>query len=142
MREDVPLKIQRSELKKARIEIIPMIDTIFFLLVYFMMLSLTMVQMSAFKVALPQSTTAEGKPLEKVVVSLSQTGDYYFNREKIDKNSIAAALTTAVSQNPYITVIINVDKNQTVAQFTDVLNTCEAANPGNLVIATEHAAGK
>ena len=60
------MKLQRAELKKARIEIIPMIDTIFFLLVYFMITSLSMVQMSAKKVALPVSTTAQSKPLNKV----------------------------------------------------------------------------
>ena len=59
------MKLQRAELKKARIEIIPMIDTIFFLLVFFMITSLSMVQMSAKKVALPVSTTANSKPRDQ-----------------------------------------------------------------------------
>ena len=139
------MKVQRSELKKARIEIIPMIDTIFILLVYFMMLSLTMVQMSATKVALPQSVTAEGKVQNKIVISLSvpsakfPEGQYFVNRDAVDKSEIPGRLAAAIQENPYISVIINVDKNQTVAQFTDVLNMCQAANPTDLVIATEHA---
>jgi len=64
------VKLQRAELKRARIEIIPMIDTIFFLLVFFMITSLSMVQMSAKKVALPISTTANSKPVTKVVLTL------------------------------------------------------------------------
>lgn len=131
------MKLRRSELKRARIEIIPMIDTIFFLLVYFMMVSLSMVQMSAFKVALPQSSTAEQKPTEKIVVSLSKSGQYYINRDPVDYDKIAGILDEAVADNPYITIIINVDKDQTVQNFLGVMNIGQAANPGELVIATE-----
>ncbi len=131
------MKIRRTELKKARIEIIPMIDTIFFLLVYFMMLSLSMVQMSAYKVALPQSSTAEGKPTEKVVISLSKEGQYFIDKTPVDIKDIPGILQQRVSENPYITIIINVDKDQTVQDFLGVMNMGQAANPGDLVIATE-----
>ena len=49
------MKLPRTEMKKARIEIIPMIDTIFFLLVFFMITSLSMVPMSAHQVNLPRA---------------------------------------------------------------------------------------
>ena len=60
-----PSEIAAAELKRARIEIIPMIDTIFFLLVFFMITSLSMVQMQAHRVSLPQSETADGKPVRR-----------------------------------------------------------------------------
>ncbi len=119
-----------------------MIDTIFFLLVYFMIASLTMVQMSAYRVALPQSTTAEGKPTEKIVVSLSKDGLYYVNREQVALDQIPPLLKQAVQENPFVTVVINVDKDQNVRQFLGVMNISEAANPGDLVIATEHTDSK
>ena len=119
-----------------------MIDTIFFLLVYFMIASLTMVQMSAYRVALPQSTTAEGKPTEKIVVSLAKDGRYYVNREQVAFDQIPGLLKDAVRDNPFVTVIINVDKNQNVKQFLGVMSVSEAANPGDLVIATEHTDSK
>jgi biopolymer transport protein ExbD len=114
-----------------------MIDTIFFLLVYFMITSLAMVQMSAYKVALPQSSTAEQKPTEKVVISLSNTGQYYIDRQKVAPDDIPGLLLDRVDENPFITIIINVDKDQSVENFIKVMNMGQSANPGELVIATE-----
>ena len=54
------MKFPTREMKRARIEIIPMIDTIFFLLVFFMITSLTMVRMKAMSVALPKNTPPAG----------------------------------------------------------------------------------
>ena len=130
------MKLRRSELKRARIEIIPMIDTIFFLLVYFMITSLAMVQMSAYKVDLPQSSTAQGKPVEKVVVTLDKLGRYSIDRKYVAYSDIMPALMERVDENPYITIVINVDKDQSVQNFLNVMNLGQQANPGDLVIAT------
>ena len=49
------MRIQRRSIKKARIEIIPMIDTIFFLLVFFMISTLSMTQFKGMPVNLPKA---------------------------------------------------------------------------------------
>ena len=57
------VNIPKQALKKARIEIIPMIDTIFFLLVFFMFTSLSMVKMHGLDVSLPKdSSSPDQKP--------------------------------------------------------------------------------
>ena len=76
------MKFPPREVKRARIEIIPMIDTIFFLLVFFMITSLSMVPMSAHRVDLPSSETASLKPQEKIVVTISKEGDYYVDKQR------------------------------------------------------------
>ncbi|MBC7805709.1 MAG: biopolymer transporter ExbD [Akkermansiaceae bacterium] len=52
------MRLPKTTTKKARIEIIPMIDAIFFLLVFFMFSSLSMVKMNGLPVALPKAPTA------------------------------------------------------------------------------------
>jgi biopolymer transport protein ExbD len=131
------VKLQRAELKKARIEIIPMIDTIFFLLVYFMITSLSMVQMSAKKVALPISTTAQSKPLEKVVLTVDDKGQFFIDRSApIPYTDILPNLEDKVARNPNIVIVINCDKNQQVEQFQYALDLAKRANPASLMIAT------
>lgn len=130
------MKLQRQELKKARIEIIPMIDTIFFLLVFFMMSSLQMVQMSAHKVNLPTSRTAEGQAVEKIVLSVSKEGDYYIDRRKVDFPQILPALEERVKGDPKVVVVINCDKDQQVGQLQGVIDVAKQANPSTLMIAT------
>ena len=130
------MKLQRTELKKARIEIIPMIDTIFFLLVYFMFISLSQVQMSAKQVALPVSSTAASKPLEKVVLTVDAQGNYYIDRAQVPYTDLLNGLKARVEENPHISVVINCDKTQQVAQFQYALNIAQQANPEQLMIAT------
>jgi biopolymer transport protein ExbD len=130
------VKLQRTELKKARIEIIPMIDTIFFLLVFFMITSISQVQMSAKKVALPVSTTAESKPLTKVVLTVDDKGNYYVDRGQVAYNDILPLLQERVAENPDIVIVINCDKTQQVEQFQYALDIAQRANPASLMIAT------
>lgn len=130
------MKVQRAELKKARIEIIPMIDTIFFLLVFFMLTSLSMVQMSAKKVSLPISDTASAKPLEKTVVTLDKQGNYYIDRVPVQFADILPSLSEKVRDDPHLVVVINCDKDQTTADFLHVMDVIKQANPETLMIAT------
>jgi len=130
------VKVQRTELKRARIEIIPMIDTIFFLLVFFMLTSLSMVQMSAKKVNLPESDTASAKPLEKAVVSLDKDGNYYVDRVRMNFADILPALDDRVRDDPNVVVVINCDKEQSVTEFLKIMDLAKQANPSTLMIAT------
>lgn len=130
------MKLPRPPLKRARIEIIPMIDTIFFLLVFFMVTSLSMVPIAARKVALPESSTAKARPLEKVILTLSKDGAYSVDRQSVAFDAILPALTAKVRQNPDITVVLNADRAQTVAKFQALMRVAEAARPAHLSIAT------
>ena len=132
------MKLPRAEMKRARIEIIPMIDTIFFLLVFFMIASLSMIPMSAHRVDLPTSRTADLKPVEKVVVTISKEGDYY-----VDKDKVAAAVdikplvASRLAQNPNLIVVINCDKTQQIGKFAEAFDLVKQANAANVMVATD-----
>ena len=130
------MKLRRQELKKARIEIIPMIDTIFFLLVFFMMSSLQMVQMSAHRVNLPESATAEGKAVEKIVLSVTKENDYYIDRRKVAYEGIYPALVERITGDKKVVVVINCDRDQAVGELQRVIEVAKQANPSTLMIAT------
>lgn len=113
-----------------------MIDTIFFLLVFFMITSLSMVQMSAHKVNLPNSKTANEKPLEKVVVSVSKEGEYYVDKQHVAFSAIEPYLEDKIHDNPSIVVVLNCDKDQDVDTFLRVMDVAKQAGPASLLIAT------
>jgi biopolymer transport protein ExbD len=74
--------------KKARIEIIPLIDIIFFLLATFIMVSLSMSKNQGVQVALPSAGSAaslgEPQEMEKALtLSCTEKGEVFFNKEKI-----------------------------------------------------------
>ena len=108
--------MRRGKKKGARIEIIPLIDIIFFLLATFIMVSLSMSKNQGVQVALPGATTAqslgEQSELDKAVtISVNEKGEIFFNKDKISLAQLPMKLQTykVVDKDPK--VIINSDGN-------------------------------
>ena len=106
------MKIPRKPLKKARIEIIPMIDTMFFLLVFFMMATLTMSNQKSLSVNLPHAAGMQDKPQQVITLTLTKDGSLFYNKEKVSNPADAAILL--VNQNKcdkQTSVIIKADRS-------------------------------
>jgi biopolymer transport protein ExbD len=85
--------------KKARIEIIPLIDVIFFLLATFVLFTLSLKQIKSIPVQLPVASVIPATQDDTTVtLQLSDQGTCYWNREPIDVNEIAPKLETYKSQ--------------------------------------------
>jgi biopolymer transport protein ExbD len=97
--------------KHARIEIIPLIDIMFFLLASFMMVSLSQTTMKGMKVALPVG--ASGKTQSKkdyVSLSVDKDGYYYFDKNKIALEEILPRLQLVYKTNPEAKIFIRGDQ--------------------------------
>ena len=116
------VNIRGRETKKARVEIIPMIDAIFFLLVFFMMSSLSMVKMKGMGVALPKASTAQSLPPTRFIVTVDKAGDTYLNLDKIDLGLLGTALQERINTDPKGVIIVNVDKTQPIQSLIDVMD--------------------
>jgi len=103
----IPLPTSR---RKARIEIIPLIDVIFFLLVTFMMISLSMIKNQGINVNLPAARTSASEDRSKsVTIAVTETGDVYLDKEKISMSVLPQALKELKIQDPDLKVFINGD---------------------------------
>ena len=71
--------------KRPRIEIIPLIDIVFFLLATFVMVSLSMVKNQGLPVHLPSADTStrQAGGEEYTAISITDKGEIYFNKQKI-----------------------------------------------------------
>jgi len=109
--------------KKARIEIIPLIDIMFFLLASFMMVSLTMIKMQSIKMDLPTATQAsrDFKP-EIVNIQVDKLGDLYIEKERRSLAEVFNYLTNKVSSNTNLPVYISGDRDATHGTVIGVLD--------------------
>ena len=131
------MKLRAYQPKKARIEIIPMIDTIFFLLVFFMMASLAMSTAKGMPVNLPKASAANDRPVVKVVMTLTATGRYYIDKQQISFDQIGNELKTRLKDNPRAVVVINCDKSQDWEKGIQLADEAKRAGARFLTIATE-----
>ena len=130
------MRLPADKPKRARIEIVPMIDTVFFLLVYFLIAGLTMTHMDAQRVSLPVSGTATGKPTTDVVVTIAGDGRCYVDRTEVAESQISAFLNRRLSADPKLTVVLNCDKDQSIARFARVFDLVKQSNAATVMVAT------
>ena len=96
---------------KARIEIIPLIDIMFFLLASFMMVSLSQVHMKGIKVTLPSGQSGETQPKnEYISVSVDANGNAFFDKDEMRSyEELAARLKKVHDENPEAKVFVRGD---------------------------------
>ena len=77
------MRLPATAKKKPRIEIIPMIDTMFFLLVFFMIATLSMTIQHGMPVTLPHADSSTDTLTEYVSLTLTHEGALFYNKEAI-----------------------------------------------------------
>ena len=128
--------------KRARIEIIPLIDIIFFLLATFIMVSLSMSKNQGVNVALPTASTAaslgDQQELDKAVtLTIDGKGDVFYNKEKITIAQLPLRLQTLKSTSKDPKVIINGDANADFKAVVAVLDAVRTIGIGKVGINTD-----
>src|SRR6476646_11901274 len=86
--------------KRARIEIIPLIDIMFFLLASFMLASLSMIKLQTKQVDLPEASTAKRdfKP-DIVNIGVSKAGDIYIEKTQVNMADLHVYLSNKFHAN-------------------------------------------
>src|SRR5690554_5907286 len=105
--------------KKARIEVIPLIDVIFFLLATFVLFTLSLNKIQSVPINLPRATPAP--PTEEdtsVTLQVSEAGTLYWNRDPISLGEVAPRLAQYKSAEPDPRVLIATDD---MAKYGDTI---------------------
>ena len=119
----IPLPVAK---RKARIEIIPLIDIVFFLLATFVMVSLSMVRNQGLPVNLPKaaaSAPSEGRQ-EAVIVGVTKAGDFFINKDVLSFDALSAKLSKLKSTDPDLKVLVQGDEQ---ASFGDAIKVLDEA---------------
>ena len=112
----------------ARIEIIPLIDIMFFLLAAFMLVSLSMVNMKSVKVNLPTATTATAETKNDFVnISVDKSGMIFCDKQPVGANELAHNLTVAQRTNENLRVFISGDRDARHGDVIQVLDVVRGA---------------
>ena len=108
--------------KKARIEIIPLIDIMFFLLASFMMVSLSQVHMKGIKVTLPVGQSGETQSKRDYIsVSVDRNGNPYFDKTEMGYDQLTATLQKVHEENPEAKVFVRGDADTVHGNIIRVL---------------------
>jgi biopolymer transport protein ExbD len=134
----MPLKLgSKLPQEEARIEIIPLIDIMFFLLASFMLVSLSMVHLKGVKVNLPTSTTATAETKRDLVsLTIDRAGLVYLDGKLQGKNELAAAMAKLQQTQPQARVFIRGDRDARHGDVLNVLDIVRSAGVQNVAFET------
>jgi biopolymer transport protein ExbD len=108
---------------KARIEIIPLIDIMFFLLASFMMVSLSQVHVKGIKLNLPTGLSGQTQSRrEYVALSVDKDGEIYYDKVKVEPNEVYQRLLNVHRVSPSAKIFIRGDRD---AYHGDILRLIE-----------------
>src|ERR1700761_8456816 len=128
--------------RRARIEIIPLIDIMFFLLATFVMVSLSMVKNQGLPVKLPvASTSAPQDRKDYTSITVNDKGDFFFNKEPIARADLGPRLAALKASQADPKIFINGDGKTEFSNVVTVLDETRKAGISKVAIETRKPDG-
>lgn len=122
--------------KNPEINLTPMIDIIFNLLIFFLITAV--ISQKGLSLKLPESSTAEKRPPKSIEISVTKDKKIIFNGKSITKNEVRTLLTKQKNESGINdNIILKADKDAPFGLFVFVMDTARKIGLKNLVIATE-----
>jgi biopolymer transport protein ExbD len=129
---------QDTPSKKARIEIIPMIDVMMFLLVFFVLISLNVIPAQGLKTSLPKSGETQSiRAVRNVVVTLSGENALLLEGKPVSLSRLPDALAALDASGDKLNIILNGDKSASLQALVNVMDVLKSHGFDALSIAAK-----
>ncbi len=129
--------------KEARIEVIPLIDVIFFLLATFVLFTLSLNRIQSIDINLPQAVP-NAKPQDDedkpITVQVSDNGNYYWNQELLSLPEVVYRLGNYAAEEPNPRVLLTTDdlaRYGDVVELLDKVRLVDPENPNKIQVSFE-----
>ena len=132
------MKLRRSrQFRKGRIEIIPMIDVMFFLLATFMLSSLSMQNLDSLQVNLPQGQAEKLSTKTPVTLTLTNDSQIFINRIPVTLETLAATLKPLLQDSEH-KLIVSADNDAPQGIVVQAMLRARTAGAQHFLIAVKH----
>jgi len=113
--------------KKIELQIIPMIDIMMFLMVFFVLLSINVIPSKGMKTSLPTSSQAEDIKRSKILITINADGVIQVNQDVVDQAVLTQVLSEEKSKTKQVYVVIKGDKMTPLQSLMLVMDSAKEA---------------
>jgi biopolymer transport protein ExbD len=135
------MRIKAFQHRRAKIEIVPLIDVVFFLLATFVMVSLSMSRNQGMQVQLPSAVSSsrmeEPTKTDSLTLTVMEKGEVFFNKEKITLAQLPFKLQTFKASAKDPRVIVNADAGADFKHVVAVLDEARKLGIAKVGISSE-----
>lgn len=115
------------ENRKARVEMLPLIDVVFLLLVFFIYAFLSMAVHHGLKVDLPKAGQAALEPHDHIAITIDAHNQLFVNKEPATEETLIPRIQGLLSENDALPVFINGDQTAGLGTAVKILDLLQAA---------------
>ena len=126
----------RRERQPAQIDMAPMLDMVFILLIFFLVTT-SFVRDAGVEVNRPTAATAEASQQSGMRLGVDARGHIFLDGERIDLRSIRAVTERFLARNPEGSIVIVADKKVPTGLTIKVLDQCRLAGAQRIAVAAE-----
>jgi biopolymer transport protein ExbD len=120
----------------AEINMTPLIDMVFILLIFFIVTS-TFAKETGVDVSRPSAKTAVKKELANILISITPNGEVWMDKRQIDRRAVRANVERMHAENPEGSVIILADKDAKTGLLIEVIDQARLAGVASVSIAAQ-----
>ena len=131
------MKINAPKRVRHGINMVPLINIVFLLLVFFM-LSTTLVAPEKFPIEAPQSENSQEQEKHQFSLTILEGGDMFYKGSRTSLIEISDILHADSQQDGEIKLLIKADSNARTKVLLSVLEAARAAGVGKVSLATQH----
>jgi len=124
------------EASKPRVEVIPMIDIMMFLLVFFVVISLRMIAGTGVPMEIPSSKTTQSIKSSTVTVGITKTGETVIDGKPVTQEELKTKLVALKKQKP-VDVVLAGDKDVPLQSLLQVMDSIRGAGISSVGIAAK-----
>ncbi len=127
---------KRNDDGPGEIDLTPMLDVVFILLIFFIVTSVFVTE-AGIDVSKPQASTAEPKSKDLILIAVTSDGEVWMNGEVIDPRFIRSEFELRLADAPNSSVVIQGDENATNELVMAIMRAAREAEIANVSISTE-----
>ena len=130
------MKFKRhTELEKGKLDIVPLIDVVFLLLIFFMLTSSFIFQ-PGIKVNLPKAITSEVLHKNSLIIIITKDDSIYLDERVITVDELTTRLAIAAREDRPL--LIKADRGASLGKVVEVWDLCREEGIAQINIATLH----
>lgn len=124
----------RRKSRTAEINISPLIDLVFLLLIFFMVTT-SFVRETGVEVERPTATTAISSDNSNILVAVTDQGEVFFDSQRVDVRTVRSHIARAIAENPGAEVIVVADTHSETGVVVRVMDQCRLAGAKRVSLA-------
>ena len=126
-------RIFKKKEEDSGIDLTPMLDVVFIMLIFFIVTT-SFVKESGIDVNRPSAKTAKKKQQASILVAISQSGEIWIQRRKVDIRAVRANIERLHAETPEGTVVIQADKRSETGLLVDVMDQVRLAGVESIAV--------